>query len=193
MLPELGDVDEEAGEFWFANPFMMISQGANLSAYERNKLYMNMNGETFLDFSFASGADIDSDSRSVVAADFTGDGASDLLVASVGGGPLRLFQNKFPQGNRVSLDLIGVQSNRSAIGTRVIARCGDRKIIRDLFTANGFMGQGPAKLTIGIGEETQVDELSIRWPTGELETYSDVAAGTLTTIREGEGIVDKQN
>lgn len=186
MLPELGEVDEEAGEFWFANPFMMISQGANLSAYERNKLYLNLNGESFLDASFTSGADIDSDSRSVVAGDFTGDGAPDLLVASVGGGTLRLFENQYEQGNRVALELIGVESNRFAIGTRAIASVGNQKIVRDLFPANGFMGQGPAHMSIGIGVATKIDELTIRWPTGKVETFKDIPAGKTFTITEAD-------
>ena len=69
-LPELGDVDREAGEFWIKNPFRIPSSGNNLSAYERNRLFLNVEGRAFIDASFASRADIDSDSRSVVVADF---------------------------------------------------------------------------------------------------------------------------
>ena len=87
MLPELGEVDRDAGEFWYENPFQIVTNGENLSAFERNCLFMNLDGQAFIDGSFASGADIDSDSRSVIATDMNADGAIDLLVGSVGGGP----------------------------------------------------------------------------------------------------------
>ena len=86
-LPELGKVDRENGEFWAGNAFTMIGEGNNLSAYERNRVFLNTgDGKEFLDASFASAADIDSDSRSAIVADFDRDGWPDLLVGSVGGG-----------------------------------------------------------------------------------------------------------
>lgn len=185
-LPELGKVDREAGEFWVANPFLMLANHQNLSAYERNKVYLNMKGQSFLDISYASLADIDSDSRSAIAADFDRDGAPDMLVGSVGGGPLRLFLNRYPQKNRVQIKLIGVQSNRDAIGTRVVADCGNRKVVRDVFAANGFQGQGPPELSLGIGDAAQIDHLNVRWPTGRIQVFENIEAGSRITIHEGK-------
>ena len=186
FLPELGKVDREAGEFWVANPFFMPMQGKNLSAFERNRLYLNVLGKDFLDVSFASNADIDSDSRSVIAADFDRDGAPDLLVASVGGGPLRLFNNRCPQKNRVRVELVGTKSNRSAIGSRVIAHYGGRKILRDLFAVNAFMGQAPPEMSLGLGDATKIDQLRVRWPTGKLQVFDNVPSGSHLKIVEGE-------
>ena len=106
-LPEIGEVDREAGEFWVENPFLMPGSGMNLSAFERNRLFLNVDGSSYIEASFAAQADIESDSRSVVAADFDRDGAEDLLVGSVGGGPLRLFLNRFDRAARVRLELVG--------------------------------------------------------------------------------------
>jgi ASPIC and UnbV len=172
--PQLGELDEEAGEFWIGNPFDIAAQGENLSAYERNRLYLNVDGKSFVDSSFASDADIDSDSRSVIATDFNGDGAIDLLVGSVGGGPLRLFVNRIPQSHRLKLTLEGVVSNRFGIGTRIVARAGNTQFVRDAFPVNGFMGQGPAFVDLGVGQFGEIDELTIRWPTGKLQVFNDV-------------------
>lgn len=184
--PALGEVDEKAGEFWIGSPFLMPAEGANLSAYERNRLYMNLNGTDFMDASFASGADIDADSRSVVAGDFNLDGRPDLLVGSVGGGPLRLFLNRMPQGNRLRLKLRGQASNRSAIGTRVIATLDDRQVVRDLFPANGCMGTGPVQLSLGVGTAEVIRRLQIRWPSGTVQEFTDLPATGQLEIREGE-------
>lgn len=184
--PQLGKVDREAGEFWFETPFQMVFSGANLSAYERNRLFLNVGGTSFLDASFASRADIDSDSRSVVCADFDRDGREDLLVCSVGGGPLRLFLNRFPQTtHRVHIALVGQESNRSSIGARVVLRCGNRQIVRDLFAANGHTGQKPAELIVGVGSAKQIDRLSIRWPTGRLQEFENLPVDRSLSIIEG--------
>jgi len=186
-MPALGEVDRDRGEFWVENPFLIPSSGENLSAYETNRLYTNLDGESFIDVSFTSGVDLDADSRSVICADFNNDGAEDMLVCSVGGGPLRLFINRFPnRGHRLKVNLVGVDSNRAAIGSRVTVHLGNERIVRDCFPANGFMGQGPPELLIGIGDADRVDRLEVRWPTGELQVFEDIAADSQVTITENE-------
>ncbi|MGI9472930.1 MAG: ASPIC/UnbV domain-containing protein [Rubripirellula sp.] len=187
LHPQLGEVDREAGELWASNPFLLIPRGDNLSAYERNRLYLNIDGERFLDGSFSSNVDIDSDSRSAIATDFNDDGALDLLVGSVGGGPLRLFLNQIPQQQRLRVKLQGTESNRSAIGTRLVAEVGERKIVRDVFPANGFMGHGPPIVDLGIGDATMVDRLTIRWPSGREEVLTDLSVEKPLEIVEEEG------
>ena len=187
VIPVRDGLDTEAGEFWVENPFMIASSGHNLSAYEPNRTFINLGGLRFFDASFASGADIDSDSRSVVAADFDRDGAIDLLVASAGGGPLRLFLNRIPDaGNRIHIELVGTQSNRAGIGARVKVHAGDRRIIRDLFPVNSFMGQSPPEMIIGIGQAETIDYLSVRWPNGSTQEFRDVTANQRITITEGQ-------
>jgi hypothetical protein len=114
------------------------------------------------------------------------DGMIDLLVGSVGGGPLRLFLNRIPaSGHRVKCELQGTTSNRLAIGARVVLRCGSTAITRDLFPANGFMGQNPTELWIGVGDSTSIDELTVRWPSGQLQSFREVPVDRRLQIVEG--------
>jgi enediyne biosynthesis protein E4 len=183
-LEPLGDIDHAAGEFW-AQPFEMAKTGHNLSAYESNRLFLNAGGE-FIDASFASNADIDSDSRAAMIGDFNGDGAPDLLVGSVGGGSLRLFHNRLVEGrHRVELRLVGTDSNRSGIGARIEAWCGEKRMMREVFPANGFMGQSPARLSLGTGTAERIDRLVIRWPSGLRQELTDVPVDRIVTITEG--------
>ncbi len=186
-LPELGEVDREGGEFWIENPFRIPGSGNNLSAFERNRLFLNLGGDGFLDASFASDADIDSDSRAVIVADFDRDGASDLLVGSVGGGPLRLFLNRFPRTNqRIRLELTGVQSNRQGVGSRIEVEIGSRKIVRDRFPFNGGTGQGPVESLIGLGRAERIDRLSVRWPGGRVQKFENLPVDSEIEITEGQ-------
>src|SRR5438477_13084440 len=95
-VPMPADLDPTLGEFWVNNPWDIIKNGHNLSSYERNRCYLNVRGQNFLDVSFLSGADNDGDGRSVVAADFRNDGRMDLLVRQVSGGAVLLYENRFP-------------------------------------------------------------------------------------------------
>jgi hypothetical protein len=184
QLDAIGEIDKEAGEFWVKNPFEMPNAQENLSSFERNRTFLNLDGNSFIDVSFASGADIDSDSRSVVAADFNLDGATDLLVGSVGGGSLRLFLNRFPKANYSRIRLEGAESNRAGIGARLTATVGARKLVRDLFAHNGFMGQGPAEIIFGLGEATVIDRLEVRWPSGRTQVYQNLAANRYFLLKE---------
>lgn len=184
---QLGEVDTAAGEFWVRSPFQMRQLGHNLSAFEANRLFMNVDGERFLDASFASQANLDSDSRSVIVGDMDVDGRIDLLVGSVGGGPLRMFLNRIPvEHHKVRIELQGTDSNRTAIGARVVLQCGTKVITRDLFPANGFMGQSPAELLVGVGSATSIDRLTIRWPNGKLQELEDLPVDQVLRFVEGK-------
>ncbi|MEO2046228.1 MAG: CRTAC1 family protein [Pirellulales bacterium] len=185
-LPQIGALDREAGEFWVSNPFALQQKRHNLSAYERNRFYLNCPGQPFLNASYSSQADIDADSRAAIAADFNNDGKPDLLVSSAGGGVLRLFHNRFPQTtNYVRFDLVGTHSNRSAIGARLLARCGGRQIVRDLFPTNACQGMAPAEMLIGVGKAEQIDHLTVRWPSGKIQQFDNLPVNTTITLSEG--------
>ena len=187
-LPVLGQLDHEAGEFWVENPFLMPKRGDNLSAYEHNCLFLNTSqpgNPSFLDASFASAADLDSDSRSAIAADFDRDGDLDLLVGSVGGGPLRLFENRMAQGQRLLLSLRGSSCNRSGIGCRITVDIGTTRLVRDVFPASGFMGTGPIEQNIGLGPATRITRLQVRWPDGTNQEFHDLPVDRRHQVTQG--------
>jgi hypothetical protein len=165
-IQQLGELDEEAGEFWRTNVFQFANSDDNLSAFEPNRLFLNAGqGRRFIDASFNSGANIDSDSRSVIATDINLDGKPDLLVGSVGGGPLRLFLNQVETDNRFLNLQLPVYSG-SLVGTRIILHTSSHLIYRDLFPVNACLGQSPINTTFGIPAGATVDRATIRWPNG---------------------------
>jgi len=185
-MQPLGPIDHQMGELWVANPFLLVPNRQNLSAFERNRLFLNDHGKSFIDASFVSAADILADSRSVVAADFDRDAAPDLLVASDGGGPLRLFLNRFPRNSaRIRLKLVGHKSNRAGVGSRVELECGGRRILRDMFIKNSCLAMQPVEPLIGLGAVNQIDRLSIRWPTGQVQKFTKLPTNVIITITEG--------
>src|SRR5438445_10468397 len=134
-----GRLDNTLGEFWVSNPWQIVSGGHNLSAFERNRAFLNVKGQDFLDISHLTGADSDGDGRAVVAADFRNIGMQDLIVRQAGGGALLLFENRLPRKHYLEVSLRGHASNRQGIGARVTAVVKGRQIVRELFPAAGLL------------------------------------------------------
>lgn len=181
-----GTVDSSLGEFWVTNPWDIVEQGHNLSAYERNRTFLNIQGRGFVDISYLTGADSDGDGRSVVAGDFRNDGRLDLVVRQVGGGAVLLFENQFPKAHYLTVSLRGATSNRLGIGARITATAGGRELCRELYPHNSFRSQMPSRAHLGLGEAARVDRLTIRWPSGAEQSLTDLAADRHIVVTEGK-------
>ncbi len=181
-----GSVDSSLGEFWVTNPWDIVEQGHNLSAYERKRAFLNVRGSEFLDISYLTGADSDGDGRSVVAGDFRNDGRLDLVLRQVGGGAVLLFENQFPKAHYLTVSLRGTASNRLGIGARLTATVAGRDLTRELYPHNSFRSQMPSRVHFGLGDASRVDRLIIRWPSGAEQTLTDLAADRHVIITEGQ-------
>jgi hypothetical protein len=179
-------VDSSLGEFWVTNPWDIVEQGHNLSAYERKRAFLNVQGQEFLDISYLTGADSDGDGRSVAAGDFRNDGRLDLVVRQVGGGPVLLFENQFPRAHYLTVSLRGRASNRLGIGARLTATVAGRELTRELYPHNSFRSQMPSRVHFGLGEATKIDRLTVRWPSGAVQTLDNLAANRHVIITEGQ-------
>jgi enediyne biosynthesis protein E4 len=192
-VPAPGEVDRALGEFWVTNPWDIVEQGHNLSAYERKRAFLNIGGKGFLDMSYLTGADSDGDGRSVVAGDFRNDGRLDLVVRQVGGGPVLLFENRFPKAHYLTVSLRGRASNRLGIGARLTATVSGRELTRELYPLNSFHSQMPSRVHFGLGDASKIDRLTVRWPSGTVQTFEDLAADRHVVIAEdrtGPGAVE---
>src|SRR4051812_45296279 len=130
-------------------------------------------------------------SRGCAFGDFDNDGDMDILVMNMNEPPSLLRNDVSGKNHWLKVQLIGVQTNRSAIGSRVIARYGSRRQAQEVSAQSSFYSTNDRRLHFGLGEERSAD-LSIRWTNGATETILNVAADQLIVIREGAGIIRKQ-
>ena len=130
-------------------------------------------------------------SRGCAFGDFDNDGDVDVLVMNMNEPPSLLRNDVSGGGHWLKVLLVGVKSNRSAIGARVVARYGGRSQAQEVTAQSSFYSANDRRLHFGLGPATSAD-LMIRWPNGTTEKVPAVKADQLVVIREGEGIVRQQ-
>ncbi len=127
-------------------------------------------------------------SRGCAFGDIDNDGDMDVLVMNMNEPPSLLRNDVSGGGHWLKVLLVGVESNRSAIGARVVARYGGRTQAQEVTAQSSFYSANDRRLHIGLGAATVAD-LTIRWPNGGLEKVDNVTANQLVVIREGSGIL----
>jgi len=129
-------------------------------------------------------------SRGCAFGDFDNDGDMDVLVMNMNEPP-SLLRNDVTSGHHwLKVLLIGTQTNRSAIGSRVVARYGDRQQAQEVLAQSSFYSSNDRRLHFGLGSNTSAD-LTIQWTNGRTENILHVAADQLVVVREGSGIVQR--
>ncbi|HZS97799.1 MAG TPA: CRTAC1 family protein [Terriglobales bacterium] len=130
-------------------------------------------------------------SRGCAFGDFDNDGDMDILVSNMNEPPSLLRNDVTGKNHWLKVLLVGVQTNRSAIGSRVTARYGSRRQAQEVSAQSSFYSTNDRRLHFGLGTESSAD-LTIRWTNGATEAIPKVAADQLVVIREGAGIIRKQ-
>jgi hypothetical protein len=116
--------------------------------------------------------------------DFDNDGRLDVLITALADRAF-LLKNRCPLKNHwLSLQLEGVQSNRSGYGARVSLTAGNLTRRAEALCPTGFLVQGDSRVHFGLGARSKVDRLEIRWPSGAVQTLENVAADQILKVRE---------
>jgi hypothetical protein len=129
--------------------------------------------------------------RGAAYADINNDGRLDLLL-STNGGPAYLFRNEAASGNGANhslrLKLVGVKSNRDGIGAVARLTSGGETQTQMLRSGSSYLSASELVLTFGLAQHDQAEAIEIRWPSGQLDQLSNVAAGQTITATEGKGV-----
>ncbi len=167
-----------------------------------NRLFRNNGNATFVEVPSAGGAggiigdqvvDGAGSGENVVLADYDVDGFLDLFVTNGlnmipyrQGGPDQLFHNLGNSNRWIELDLRGTTSNRDGIGAKVLATAGGVTQLREQNGGYHRWAQNDKRLHFGLATSTTVS-LRIEWPSGIVDTFSNVPANHLYRITEGGG------
>ena len=154
---------------------------------EPNSIFRNLGNGKFADVSKTAGPDfqLEGAHRGAAFGDLFNDGHIDAVV-SVLGGQVKLLRNVSDTGNHwILVKLVGTKSNRMAIGAQIHITTEDGKQQwNELTTAVGYTSASDSRVHFGLGKNTHIKEIDIRWPSGIRQTLQDVAADQILTVEE---------
>jgi hypothetical protein len=156
-------------------------------------LFRNKRDGTFEEAGAAAGlSDAPMQSRRGAAfGDINNDGCVDIVTLNVSETPSLLLNHCQNDNHRLLLHLLGTKSNRLAIGARVTVRTGKVTQFGEVKGGSSYISQNDLRQHFGLEKNEKIDEVTVRWPNGETETFKDVPADFIYTIAEGQGIREK--
>jgi enediyne biosynthesis protein E4 len=164
-------------------------QALGTSYREPKVAYYNLHDGTFANITSEAGAALNEphSGRGMALGDLFHDGREEALVNNMNERP-SLYYNTAPVGNFISLQLVGMKSNRAALGTVVTLEQGSEKHEKEVRSGDGYLSQSDLRLHFGLGKAARVEKATIRWPSGLVEQLSDLRANQYYVVREGSGV-----
>jgi hypothetical protein len=123
--------------------------------------------------------------------DYNNDGTIDFF-ASGHWSIQKLYKNQQCPNNFLVLHLVGVESNRDAIGIKVKVNAGDLEITRTVIAGDAGNNFNSLPLEFGLGQNTNIDNIEIYWTNSPMQTITNIAANSFLTVPEGDPVSVKE-
>jgi hypothetical protein len=174
---------------------LLVAQGHDLDTVELNSpnlryrepmLLARNTGHGFVDVSAQSGSVFHQPwvARGMAIGDVDNDGRLDAVVTTNDGSVHILHNQTSTQNHWILLNLIGHQSNRDGIGAEVTIVTNAGSQYATVSTAGSYLSSGDKRVHFGLGQESVVARIEIRWPSGIKQTLNNISADQILSIDE---------
>jgi hypothetical protein len=152
-------------------------------------LYSNLGNSHFKDVSKSSGPGLTEplSGRGLAIADLFNDGRLEAVVNNLSDRPMLLVNEAANTNHWLGLRLIGTTSNRSAIGARVTLHGTKRIWVDEVRSGSSYNSSSDLRLHFGLGAETHISTIEVRWPSGNREAFTPAAIDRILDLTEGSG------
>jgi len=156
---------------------------------QANRLFRNNGNGTFTDVAAAAGVQAKPGIRrgsDASFADYDNGGFPDLFVcngASNEVGPYLLYHNNGNSNGWLKVVLRGTESNQCGIGAKLRLVAGNKTQYRE-YTGQHYMSQNYIPVHFGLGPATRVASLTITWPSGTVQTLTNININQTITVVE---------
>ena len=171
---------------------------ADLKYAEHKYLYRNLRNGRFEEVTSQGGPGIveSAPARGCAFGDYDNDGDLDIAVNCVNAIPQLLRCDSTLNRNWIKIRLVGVKSNRTGIGTRVIVTAktlpnAEKPLVQmdELRSGGSYYSQNDMRMHFGLEQATKVDSVEIRWLSGQVDQVKDLDVNRLYVIQEGGKIL----
>jgi enediyne biosynthesis protein E4 len=155
-----------------------------------NQVLRNLGDGTFADVTSSAGPGLQviKSSRGAAFGDYDNDGRVDVVVVNMDD-TLTLLHNTTKNAHHwLAVKTIGGKSNRDGIGARVRVRAGGRDQVREVRTSGSYASSNDPRVHFGLGAAPRVESLEVTWPSGALQTFTDVPLDRVVVVHEEQGL-----
>lgn len=168
-----------------------VSENADLDPQQQyrqsNAVFQNLRNGNFRDVSEQSGPDMQvrTAHRGCAFGDLNNDGKIDVVVSAIGS-PGELLYNRSPGNNHwILIQAVGTKSNRDGIGTRIkLTSESGLTQYNHVTTAGSYASSSDKRVHFGLGSDSRIKEIELRWPTGKLQVLRNVKADQVLKVTE---------
>jgi hypothetical protein len=162
--------------------------GANAGQHyaQRKEIYRNIGNGMFKEIARDLQGDllVPKSARGAAFGDYDNDGDIDVLTINMNDRP-SLYRNDGENRNHwIGFQLEGTRSNRDAIGARIEIDSGGKTQASEVRSGGSYLSHNDMRVHFGLGAQTRVDRVRIRWPNGNTEELKDLQADRYVKVRE---------
>ena len=127
--------------------------------------------------------------RGTATGDLDGDGGLDLVITSLTE-PLVILHNQRPPERWLKVRLIGSESPRTPIGSRISLEAFGRTSVRFITSGSGYLSHSDDCQLLAVEPERALVDITVTWSSGRVERFSDLPVLAESVLVEGRGNVD---
>jgi enediyne biosynthesis protein E4 len=169
-----------------------VSENADIDPQQHylqtNAIFENMKDKTFQDVSAHAGPGLGlrAAHRGAAFGDLNNDGKIDVVVSVIAGYAELLYNTTANANHWLLIQTIGTKSNRDGIGTviKLTSQSGSVQF-NQVTTAGSYASSSDKRVHFGLGGDTLLKEITLRWPSGTVQTLHNVKADQILRVTEG--------
>jgi hypothetical protein len=122
--------------------------------------------------------------RGACFADYENNGKVGAFVVNLGAKGTLLKNVSTGAGHWIAIKLVGTKSNRDGVGARVEIVAAGKHQTAERVASSGYLSQNDGRLHFGLAAAATVDQITVRWPSGRVQTLTNQAVDRVLTVEE---------